>query len=143
MLNADLCLTNWSALNASGENSLSGTGLEDDTLFDTWGLNIGGEFTPGIKRRSKTYRLGFAYTQLPVKIQGQKLNDMSFSIGSSIPFGKLKKTETGQQVLPRINLALVMGQRGTTNYGLLKENYFRLHASLLINEIWFQKRKID
>jgi hypothetical protein len=140
MINTDLSLTNWSVMKPS---DLIGTALEGDTLANTWGLHIGGEFTPGIKRRSKTFRIGYTMTQLPVQLQGQRISDRALTLGASIPFGKIRKTEAGTQVLPRINLALVLGSRGNASNGLLKENYVRIHASLLINEIWFHKRRLD
>lgn len=143
MVNADVSLTNWGKYGSS-DAGFTSTGFGNDTLQNTWALHTGAEYTPGeLRQKSKTYRLGLTYTQLPVKIQGKTINDMSVSFGATVPFGRAKTQPMGNRVFPRINLALVVGQRGNTSEGLIKENYFRLYASLLIHETWFQRRRIN
>jgi len=42
-----------------------------------------------------------------------------------------------------LNLGLEYGQRGTTNSGLIQENFFKLSIGLSLNDQWFVKRKFN
>ena len=42
-----------------------------------------------------------------------------------------------------INLGIELGQRGTKDSGLIKENFLRLSVGLSLNDKWFTKRKFD
>src|SRR5690606_2010634 len=35
------------------------------------------------------------------------------------------------------------GQRGNTNMGLIKENYYGINVGLSFNDLWFQRRKFN
>ncbi len=129
---ADVFYSNWSVY----QPAFSG-----DTLGDSYGFNIGTEFTPGpAKLRSKTYRLGFSYMKSPVIYRGQQLDDVSVSIGGTIPFGRRNPTSP---VIPRLNVAIIAGQRGNIQTFGIREQYVKFNLSLLINEKWFNKRKIN
>jgi hypothetical protein len=41
------------------------------------------------------------------------------------------------------NLGVQIGKSGTTNGGLVEENYVKFHLALTFNDKWFKKRKID
>jgi hypothetical protein len=115
--------------------------VSTDTLGNSYGFTIGGEFTPGIlKLKSKTYRLGFTYMKLPMIYNGSQLDDVSVSIGGTIPFGVKKSTQSG--ILPRLNVAIVAGQRGNISDFGIKEQYIKVFLGIVINEKWFNKRKI-
>jgi hypothetical protein len=43
----------------------------------------------------------------------------------------------------RINLAFEIGQRGTTNSGLIKEQFMGVHAGFNLCDKWFIQRKYD
>jgi len=36
-----------------------------------------------------------------------------------------------------------LGKRGTTNAGLIQENYFNLFVALSLNDKWFVKRRYE
>jgi hypothetical protein len=42
-----------------------------------------------------------------------------------------------------MNIGYEYGKRGTTNAGLIQENYSNITISLSLNDKWFLKRKID
>ena len=114
------------------------------TYQNSYTVNIGGEYKLGrdenIKR--KELRAGFSYSKTPYSINGTQINDVNFTLGSTLPFGR-KDARFKSKPLTKINLALVAGQRGTTDNNLVRENYIRFYAGILINDRWFQKRKID
>lgn len=128
---ADVFYSDWSVYKSS---------FSTDTMASSYGFSIGSEFVPGqLKLKSVTYRLGFTYMKSPTVMNGKQLDDMSLSIGGTVPFGRRSHTSP---VIPRVNVALVAGQRGDiTNFGI-KEQYLKVYLSLLINEKWFNKRKI-
>lgn len=128
---ADLFYSDWSTFQ---------TTLSNDRFGKSYGISLGGEFTPGQpKMRSKTYRLGFSYVKTPVLYLGSQLDDVSISIGGTIPFGRRNPTSP---IISRVNIAVIGGQRGNIQDFGLREQYIKLHLSLLINEKWFNKRKI-
>ena len=59
---------------------------------------------------------------------------MSLSLGFGLPLPKSAS---------RINLALEIGQRGTTNSGLIKEQFMGVHAGFNFCDKWFIQRKYD
>ena len=114
------------------------------TYRNTYSIALGGEFKPAksVTLTSKEYRAGINYSQLPYAFNGRQLNDFSVSLGSSIPLGR-KDARFKSKPLTKINLALVLGTRGTEEQGLIKEKYFRVFFSALIQDKWFQRWKID
>ncbi len=112
-----------------------------DTLSNSYGFSIGSEFSPGpLKLRSRTYRVGFSYMKTPIVYRGNPLSDISVSIGATLPFGKGKYRSN--EIFPRINVALIAGQRGSIQDFSLREQYVKVQFGILINEKWFNKRKI-
>ncbi|HVD97844.1 MAG TPA: hypothetical protein VNB90_06535 [Cytophagaceae bacterium] len=128
---ADVFYADWSVYHS---------GFVADALGKSYGINVGGEFAPGqLKLKSRTYRLGFSYVKTPVIYRGYQLDDISISIGGTIPFGRRSLTSP---ILPRINVALIGGQRGNVNQFGIREQYFKVQFGILINEKWFSKSKI-
>ena len=62
------------------------------------------------------------------------INDLGISFGLGLPLGNR---------LSNLNLGFEYGKKGTTDNGLLEENYFNVRLSLSLNDLWFKKRKID
>ncbi|MFM7857507.1 MAG: hypothetical protein ACKO96_37690, partial [Flammeovirgaceae bacterium] len=81
-----------------------------------------------------TYRTGINYAQLPTVLRGIQLDEKSVSLGLSMPF---------MRGISSANIALVLGQRGTTANNLVQENFFRFNLGLTINDQWFVRRKIN
>ncbi len=106
-----------------------------------WNVGLGGEIRPGKRRQMKTwtYRAGVHYAALPYVLSGVQIKDMSVSLGATIPVG----TRGGGALFPKVNVAFVVGQRGTLDNGLAKELYGRVHLSVLITDKWFTRRRIQ
>jgi hypothetical protein len=123
-------------------------GFSTDTLGNSYGFSIGGEYTLGkiVKVKSKTVRAGFTYLKTPVIYHGNQLDDMSFSIGGSIPFGKKKRDYLERNLIPvppKINIGVVFGQRGNFNGFGIKEQYVKVYMGILIQQKWFIPNKIN
>tara|TARA_B110000444_G_C18412376_1_gene398621 strand:- start:148 stop:318 length:171 start_codon:yes stop_codon:yes gene_type:complete len=41
------------------------------------------------------------------------------------------------------NISIVAGQKGTTDYNLIKEQFIRFNLGVTFRGIWFVKRKYD
>ncbi|MDB5273000.1 MAG: hypothetical protein JWO58_1367 [Chitinophagaceae bacterium] len=109
-----------------------------------WNLGMGAEFRPVTRRqwKARTYRVGVNFSRLPYAVDGFQLNDLSGSLGLTIPVGV--RGASGAS-FPKINLAIIVGQRGalTSQSSAIQEIYARLHLSILITDKWFIKRRIQ
>jgi hypothetical protein len=117
-------------------------------LGNSYTIALGGELhTKGAhlqkeEARRKILRAGLAYSKTPyIGTQAVQLNDFSASLGASIPIKLLK--ERTMRPLNKLNLALIVGQRGTTQNNQIKELYFKLYFGFIISEEWFHRSKID
>lgn len=147
---ADVLYTDWTSY---AKNAFKNDALKAYAL----GLYVGGEFIPQVNEskerkrtyrahRTRTYRAGFMYTATPLEIAGKRLYDYSFSIGASIPVGVRTKTDQARMFvpqLPKLNIALVGGQRTTFASDQLTETYYRIQLSMIIYDRWFMKRRIQ
>ncbi len=130
MFGSDVTLGNWSTLSIFDTKQ---------NLSNTFDFNLGGSITPdymavGNYFKNIEYRFGFNYNKSYVNIAGEDINQMSLSLGFGLP---LPKTAS------RINLAFEIGQRGTTNSGLIKEQFMGVHAGFNFCDKWFIQRKYD
>ncbi|WP_430817782.1 hypothetical protein [Carboxylicivirga sp. RSCT41] len=77
------------------------------------------------------YRVGTFYDQEYISIQGKDIDTKGITAGLTIPMrdGSL------------INLAYEYKERGTTEAGLIKEQYNTIKLGLTFNESWFKKRQ--
>jgi len=109
-------------------------------------FSLGGFFIPkpntisGYWKRV-TYRAGLKYERLGLLVKGNpasntftSINDVGISFGLGLPLGNR---------LSNLNASFEYGKKGTTDNELLEENYFNFRLSLSLNDLWFQKRKID
>ena len=86
-----------------------------------------------ILKRS-TYRIGLEWMQTPYFLNQTNINDIGLSLGSSIYLNQLSM----------INLALKVGQRGTLDAGLIRENYVNFTIGFSLNDnSWFYKRVFE
>lgn len=105
-------------------------------------VSLGGQYTPnpGDVRNALnrwTYRAGLRWAQNYVVLNDTPISDVALTMGVGIPLRM-----TG---LSNINLGLELGQRGTTNAGLVRENYlkFTIGFSFFGEDYWFMKVKYD
>jgi len=101
--------------------------------------NIGGYFIPQYTSFSDywkrmTYRAGLRYENTGLIINDESIKDVGVTLGLGFPLGG---------TFSNINVGFEFGKRGTTNAGLIQENYMNFTAALSLNDRWFVKRKYD
>jgi len=102
-------------------------------------VGIGGFFTPKYNSLTSyfermTYRAGVNYEDTGLIINKEAIKGYNANLGFGFPVGRYNSN---------INLGFEYGQRGNTNMGLIKENYYGVNIGLSFNDIWFQRRKFD
>jgi hypothetical protein len=80
------------------------------------------------------YRAGIRFEETGLQISNEAINEFGISFGVGLPAGNN---------FSNANLGIEYGQRGTTNSGLIKENFLKLSISLSLNDKWFVQRKFD
>lgn len=108
-----------------------------NTLKNSSRISIGAEYVPDLLAfkgyyKRVYYRAGFYYNSSYLKINDKSINEFGLTLGASLPVKALN-----------INLALQLGQRGTTNNDLIKENFVNLSVSFTFYEAWFLKFLFD
>lgn len=108
-----------------------------DSLNNIWRITVGGEYIPNSKALSsyfKTvhYRLGFHYGMTQFELKGKRLNEFGIAFGLGFPVRKLRST---------INASLEAGKLGTTELGLIQENFLRFTIGVNVVESWFRRYK--
>lgn len=117
-----------------GKTYSSNVSYENGTRF-----SLGGYYIPKYNSYSNyfnriTYRAGFRHENTGLVINAQSINDTAFSFGLGLPVGG---------AFSNINLGADFGKRGTTNAGLIQENYMNFSIGLSFNDKWFVKRRYD
>ncbi len=129
------------------EYSLQGTSNFTNETFDLTNAtfknaskyHLGGYFIPNYNSFGNyfervVYRAGFRYEQTGLNVEGHDINEFGISFGLGFPAGRL---------FSNINLGFEIGKRGTTEYGLIQENFFSTFLSFSLNDRWFEKRFIN
>jgi hypothetical protein len=80
------------------------------------------------------YRGGLKYEKTGLYVLGQPINDYGLTLGIGLPI---------TQSFSNFNIGFEIGQRGTTNAGLIKENYANISMSFSLNDKWFVKRRFN
>ncbi|WP_299898251.1 hypothetical protein [uncultured Aquimarina sp.] len=80
------------------------------------------------------YRTGLRYEETGLNINGQAINEFGISFGVGLPVGNL---------FSNANVGFEFGTRGTTDAGLVREEFFNLSLSLSLNDRWFRKVKFN
>jgi hypothetical protein len=101
-------------------------------------FSVGGYYIP--KHDSFTnylsrvvYRVGARLEHTGLEVKNQAVEDFGITFGIGLPMN----------VLSKINIGVEIGQLGTTDAGLIKENYTNIMLSFSLSDIWFIKRKYD
>ncbi len=129
-INADLSYIPWESFVFEGENT---------NLRNSMNFFVGGEFAPNPGSVSNIftrtfYRVGAFYRQPPYPYNENFIEDFGINFGLSLPITKFAF----------LNFAATIGQRGTTDFGLIKENYNRFSIGLVINDAnWFKRLKLE
>jgi hypothetical protein len=110
-----------------------------NTLKNSFDFSAGTQFKPafadvGSYLMRIQYRAGFRYSQTYLNILNTQINEYGISFGFGLPLRKTRST---------FNLAAEFGRTGTTNNGLIQDNFVRLSFGVSFVERWFIQRKYD
>lgn len=135
LIGADFRMSKWAATSINNINS----GLQD-----SWGASLGGQWTPDATSYNSymkrvDYRLGFSYDKTYIQINNQDIKQMGASLGFGFP---LPSANAGSAFY-KINFTTEVGQRGTLNNNLVKEQYINFHLGFTLNDTWFRKYRVD
>lgn len=129
-------------LKVSGEFYQSNTN-ESYTTYSRF--SVGGFYTPKKKGlmnfwKKITYRAGVKLINTGLQIDGdndglnfEEIQDHAITFGFGLPIGRRSS---------QLDLGFEIGQRGTTDNGMLQENYFNAMLGISLNDQWFKKREI-
>lgn len=112
---------------------------ETDNLVNSMSVAGGMQYTPEYNAINKyykriDYRIGACYRNIPLQFEENQLKEISISFGFGIP---VKKSKT------KYDFSCTLGNRGTTQDNLIKEQFIRIGLSISYDGIWFVKRKYD
>jgi hypothetical protein len=104
-----------------------------DSLTNSYSVHAGGEY----RMEKLVLRAGGKFRKNYLELRNEPLNEYGISMGVGLV--KLFPKRPASTV----NFALEFLRRGTTESGLVKENYIRFHIGLTLADIWFMKPKYE
>ena len=130
-INADYYHAGWSKAAFPGKM--------DQMITDQNRYSAGVEYIPdatSIRSYMKKvkYRAGIHHEDSYLMINNHQITENGVSFGLGLPFPKSKSTA---------NFAIEVGEKGTTDYSLVKNNYTKVSLYLNFYDYWFIKRKFD
>lgn len=133
LVGADVSYAKWSEFGVENESA---------GLNDTYGVAVGGQFTPDPTAVSNyfklvEYRLGFKYDKTYVNIDNTDINQIGLTLGLGLPL------QSSRTTFYKVNFAAELGQRGTLENSLIRERYVNLTLGFTMNDRWFIKPKFD
>ena len=130
-INVDYYHQSWSNALFFGSKSSFLTDLNKFAIGAEW---IPNKFSIRSYLSKIAYRAGFKYEETYLTFGDEQINDFGISFGVGLPVYRSSST---------INVAAEFGRRGTTQNGLVLENYARLNLSVNLYDLWFIKRRFD
>jgi len=127
---ADYSIQNWADYSMFNQS---------DNLSNSMKICGGAQYTPEYNSITKyykrmDYRIGFSYSNTPLQFEDTQLKEISVSFGIGIPVSRSRT---------KYDFSCTLGQRGTLENNLIKEEFIRLGLSVSYDGIWFLKRKYD
>jgi hypothetical protein len=113
--------------------------IQNASFENSQKISVGGFYIPNYSSftsyfKRVTYRGGFNYENTGLLLNNEQINNYGITFGLGLPV-------TGS--FSNINLGVEFGKRGTTNAGLIEENYLNVSIGLSLNDKWFVKRKYE
>jgi hypothetical protein len=137
LVTSDFAIQNWSNFQKFNQ---------DGGLRNSMRVALGAQYIPnpravGIENYTKriNYRMGLHYSQTYLELKNTQLAEYGISAGIGLPVGR----SFAFQNFSMVNISVEFGTRGTTNNGLIKENYLKAIIGFTINDKWFIKPKFD
>ena len=118
--------------------------LNNISYEDANRISIGGFFIPDYSSFSSYWkrmvlRFGFRQETTGIVVKNTSLKETGISFGVGLPLGGYYSA-TNVAGFSNLNVGLEIGQRGTQDDGLIKENYISLRLGMSLNDLWFIKR---
>ena len=112
---------------------------ESDSLENSMSISAGVQYVPEYNSVTKyykkiQYRLGLSYKNTPIQIRNTQIQEKSISFGIGLP---VKRSRT------KYDFSLIIGERGTVESNLIKEQFLTFGLTISYDGIWFVKRKYD
>ena len=113
--------------------------IDNSSYEDGSTISFGGYFIPEFSSFNNllkriVYRSGIYFEKTGLIINDQSISEVGMTFGVGIPVGNM---------FSNLNLALEVGNRGTTDANLVEEKFANLKMSLSLNDRWFVKRKYN
>lgn len=113
---------------------------------DNQTISTGLEYTPSLGStkylRTVEYRVGFKYQETNLDIEGTAINDVGMSFGLTLPLHHRRGLTKSA-----FHIAGQYGMYGTTEHGLIQEDYFKLYVGFSFTphfrNRWFVQPKYD
>lgn len=132
----------WSAMEVDVEGFSLPSDLGGSTTYA-----VGASYRPASEIGGKwsfwersIYRAGFRMGNDYIQVRDQQLHHFGMTFGTSMPV-------MNSYTRSRFNIGLEVGERGTTDAGLIRERYVDIHIGLTITpdlrEQWLKKRRIE
>lgn len=132
LVGADVNLGEWSSF-ASG-NTNGG-------LNDSFGVGVGGQFTPDPTAvnyfKVVDYRLGIRYDKTPVRVANTDITQTALTLGFGFPL------PANRTSFYKINFSTELGQRGTLDNNLIRERFVNFHIGFTLNDQRVLRAKYD
>lgn len=114
-------------------------GISNVSFENALKFSFGGYFIPKYSSYKSylskvVYRAGFRYENTGLVVNNLSILDRAVTLGFGFPLGG---------TFSNINVGLEFGKKGTTNAGLIEENYSNISFAFSFNDRWFQRRKYD
>jgi hypothetical protein len=141
-IGSDFSYSRWTNYSGFDKNS---------TFINSYTFALGGErylnptskSSRGDDAARKIIRAGFTYTKMPFLINKAQVNDISVSLGGTIPLLGGQKRIQGSAPPTKLNLALIAGERGSKSGNLIQEFYVKLYLGMVMSDLWFLKSKVE
>lgn len=126
-------------LQAATYNLNTGPANLNAAYRDASQYRLGGYFVPEYNSLTSylsriVYRAGVRFEETGLHLNNEGINEFGISFGVGLPAGIN---------FSNANIGFEYGQRGTTNSGLIKENFFKLSISLSLNDKWFEQTRFN
>jgi len=136
----DMYFSDWSSVSSN---------LPEVAYTNSYKIAVGGYISPDFFQVGRlshnyfkrwTYKAGLAFEKLPYTINGENINELSGTLGFSIPIGQLDEKSLSNKAR-FVNLALTYGVRGKSTANLVEDRFYNIAISFAINQKWFVRRK--
>ncbi|PZX41084.1 hypothetical protein LX97_01865 [Nonlabens dokdonensis] len=119
----------------------SGTTFKDAATFRAGGFYIPNYNSVTSYWDRVVYRGGLRFEELGLEVSGDgansaDINEFGISFGLGLPIGN-------RSGFSNANVGIEIGQRGTEDFGLIRERFFNISIGLSLNDVWFIKRKYN